>query len=58
MAEKHNTKSFIKSKSNTNAPVGFKVSNFSRTNAFKPGGIKQRVQASFNPSVFKTQHKG
>lgn len=57
MADKNNTKSFIKSKSNTNAPVGFKVSNFSRTNAFKPGGMKPGVQG-FNPSVFKTQHKG
>jgi len=56
MTNKNDPQSFIKKKSKPNANIGFRTSNFFRQRFFKPGGISHG--AKFNPTRFKTQHKG
>lgn len=62
MADK--PQSYIKSKDKPNANVGFRTSNFVRTQSFKPGGMKagsanlSTGRQGFSPGSFKTQHKG
>jgi hypothetical protein len=49
-------KSQIKKKDRPEAAIGFRTSNFFRGKIFKPGGMKPGIK--FNPTTFKTQHKG
>lgn len=57
MPQKKEAKNFIKSKAKPGATVGFRTSDFFRGRNFKPGGMNP-VKSGFNPSTFKTQHKG
>jgi len=57
MTDSNTPKSYIKSKDKPEAVVGYRTSNFFRGQMFKPGGLKPG-KASFNPSSFRTQHKG
>lgn len=56
MTDKNEPQTYIKKKDKPGAMVGFRTSSFFRGQMFKPGGMKPG--AKFNPSTFKTQHKG